>query len=163
MTAGSSIRAMAAALIVALSSVPVRAGQTAPADRQRSASPPLAHLAGGSPSAPADALTVETIRASARRWAAGQAFRVHASGAATLDERESQGAGTATVPRCRASWVEKLLFVYALVGGSIMVVTGPTEKEGDVWTADGKTEFFMGAGAVALSVALFRDIQKKGW
>ena len=42
-----------------------------------------------------------------------------------------------------------------------MLVYGPREKEGAVWTLDGKSETVAGAAALALSVGLFRDIRKK--
>jgi hypothetical protein len=57
---------------------------------------------------------------------------------------------------------EKLAWIYALVGGSLLLVYGPREKEGDVWTNDGKSETVAGAAAIVLSFALLRDIRKKG-
>jgi hypothetical protein len=60
-----------------------------------------------------------------------------------------------------ASVAEKLAFLYALVGGTILLVYGPQEKEGNVWTVDGKSETVAGGLALGLSVALFRDIRTK--
>jgi hypothetical protein len=65
--------------------------------------------------------------------------------------------------KCSASVPEKLVWLYALVGGSILLVYGPQEKDGDVWTTDGKSETVAGAVAIGLSFALLRDIRNKGW
>jgi hypothetical protein len=89
--------------------------------------------------------------ASARRQAAAQPLR---------DESAAQGS-PANPCQCRASTAEKLAWLFALVGGSIMVVTGPGEREGDVWTVDGKSETVAGAAAVVLSFFLLKDIRSK--
>jgi hypothetical protein len=62
---------------------------------------------------------------------------------------------------CKASVAEKLAWLYALIGGSVMLITGPQEKEGDKWTVDGKSETVAGAAAIVLSFALLKDIRKK--
>ncbi len=94
-----------------------------------------------------------TIRASALRWASAQSHR--------LPQSAQNDAGPAS-DRCAASVVEKLAWLYALVGGSILLVYGPQEKEGGVWTMDGKSETVAGAAAIVLSFGLLRDIRKKG-
>lgn len=94
----------------------------------------------------------QTLRASIRRWASIESRRVD-----TIEQVD-------TVKRTdcnRASVAEKLAFVYALVGGTLLLVYGPQEKEGDVWTMDGKSETVAGAVAIGLSFALFRDIRAK--
>lgn len=90
------------------------------------------------------------VMASARRTAAAEPLR---------DPSERQASAAAC--ECRASMAEKLAWLYALVGGSIMLVTGPGEKEGDKWTVDGKSETAAGAAAVVLSFYLLKDIRKK--
>ena len=63
---------------------------------------------------------------------------------------------------CRnASVAEKLAWLYLLIGGSILLAYGPTEKSGSRWTSDGKSETAAGAGAIVLSFALLRDIRRK--
>ena len=94
------------------------------------------------------------IGASVSRWAATEARVL----------RAQQGGSSSPAAPCGchgASTAEKLAFLYALIGGTLLVVYGPQEKEGDVWTADGKVETIAGGLALALSVALFRDIRSK--
>jgi hypothetical protein len=91
------------------------------------------------------------LRASARRAAAAEPLR-------NPSDPQSRPAPACD---CRASMAEKIAWLYALVGGSIMLVTGPAEKEGDVWTVDGKSETAAGAAAVVLSFYLLKDIRKK--
>jgi hypothetical protein len=93
-----------------------------------------------------------SIDASIKKWA-------------SIESRHAgsiQPGNTATKTDCNgASVTEKLAFVYALVGGTILLVYGPQEKEGTVWTVDGKSETVAGAVAIGLSFALFRDIRAK--
>jgi hypothetical protein len=96
-------------------------------------------------------LTVGTIRETALRLAREESHRF---------ERSSQSAAGPSHP-CTASVAEKLALLYAVVGGSLMLAYGPREKEGAVWTLDGKSETVAGVAALALSVGLFRDIRKK--
>ena len=76
-----------------------------------------------------------------------------------MRQQEATAAGGAV--RSGTSWAEKLAAVYLLVGGAIMLAYGPTEKEGDVWTMDGKSETVAGAASIGLSIALFHDIWKR--
>jgi hypothetical protein len=93
-----------------------------------------------------------TIRTSALRVAA-----VHAHLMTRQQEPAAAGGGS----RSGTSVAEKLAAVYLLVGGAIMLAYGPTEKEGDVWTRDGKSETVAGAASIVLSIALFHDIWKR--
>ncbi len=93
-----------------------------------------------------------TIRGSALRVAADHAH---------LMTRQQDAAAAGGGSRSGTSWAEKLTAVYLLVGGAIMLAYGPTEKEGDVWTMDGKSETVAGAASIALSIALFHDIWKR--
>jgi hypothetical protein len=63
--------------------------------------------------------------------------------------------------RSGTSFAEKLACLYLLVGGSIMLAYGPSEKVNGVLTNDGKSEGIGGAAAVALSFALMHDIWKR--
>jgi hypothetical protein len=105
---------------------------------------------------PADGLAADaapwTIRTSALRVAADHAH---------LMTRQQEPAAAGGGSPSGTSVAEKLAAVYLLVGGSIMLVYGPTEKEGEVWTADGKSETVGGAAAIGLSIALFHDIWKR--
>jgi hypothetical protein len=155
--AGPFTRKIVAVLVAALVSVPLQAAARAsePDDRAAgSQSPPVGVAAVGESSAVEAALTFETIRAGTRRLASAEAHRVARSG-------QSGAAGSGN--RCHASLAEKLAWIYALVGGSILLVYGPREKEGDAWTNDGKSETVAGAASIGLSFALLRDIRKKGW
>ena len=125
-------------LVVALVGVPWQGAALASEPEDRAA---VAEPSGGS------------IRASAIRWASAESHRL---------ERSDQGTAASPGEPCRASMAEKLAWLYALVGGSILLYYGPQEKEGDVWTLDGKSETVMGAGAIVISFALLRDIRKKG-
>jgi hypothetical protein len=147
---------VAALLVAALASAPslaaARPGE--PGEGAAASQPPPVRVAAvGESSALEGALTIETLRASARRWASAESHRVARSG---------QSSAASSSNRCRASMAEKLAWIYALVGGSILLVYGPQEKEGDVWTNDGKSETVAGAVAIGLSFALLRDIRKKG-
>ncbi len=120
-----------------------------PALRAGEGQPP----ANGLPTVPAQPVA-GPIETSVARWAATEARVAQAQ----------QGGSSKPVAACGchgASTAEKLAFLYALIGGTLLVVYGPQEKEGDVWTVDGKTETIAGGVALALSVALFRDIRSK--
>jgi hypothetical protein len=145
-----------AALVAALVSVPLQAAArvSQPDDRAAGSQSSPARVAAVSESSTVEAaLTIETIRASTRRLASAESHRV-----ARSDQSGAAGSGN----RCPASVAEKLAWIYATVGGSILLVYGPREKEGDVWTNDGKSETVAGAAAVGLSFALLRDIRKRG-
>ena len=154
--AGPFARLVAAVLAAALVNVPLHAAAPAsgPDDRAaESQSPPVRVAAAGESSAVEPGLTHETIRAGARRRASTESRRV---------ARRVQSSAASSSDRCRASLAEKLAWIYALVGGSILLVYGPQEKEGGVWTRDGKSETIAGAASIGLSFALLRDIRKKG-
>jgi hypothetical protein len=154
--AGPFARAVAAVLAAALINVSLHGAARASAgdDRAAASQMPLVRAAAPGESSTIEAgLTLEAIRASARRWATAESFRA---------ARSSQSSTATSSDRCRASLTEKLAWIYALVGGSILLVYGPQEKEGGVWTRDGKSETIAGAASVALSFALLRDIRKKG-
>jgi hypothetical protein len=102
--------------------------------------------------AAAQDLRARTLMAAARRIAAGETLR---------DAPAQRSVAAASADECRASWAEKLAFLYALVGGSVMLITGPGEREGGEWTVDGKSETVAGAAAVVLSFALLKDIRHK--
>jgi hypothetical protein len=63
--------------------------------------------------------------------------------------------------RSGASLAEKIACVYLLIGGSIMLYYGPTERENGQVTRDGKSEAVAGAASIGISIALMRDIFKK--
>jgi hypothetical protein len=89
------------------------------------------------------------ISASVQRWASIEARRYSRTGQTTQ--------APAANP-CRASLAEKAAFVLLLVGGTIMVVYGPQEKEGGNLTNDGRSEVIGGAGAIVVSFMLLHDI-----
>jgi hypothetical protein len=154
--AGPFAREIVAVLVAALVSVPLQAAARAsgPDDpAEGSQSPPVRVAAVGESSAVEAALSIEAIRASTRRLASGESHRVTRSG---------QTGDAAPGKRCPASMAEKLAWIYALVGGSLLLVYGPQEKERGVWTNDGKSETVAGAVAIGLSFALLHDIRKKG-
>ncbi len=95
----------------------------------------------------------QTLLAAARRIAARETLRDATP--------QAPAAVAAADEQCRVGWAEKLAFLYALVGGSVMLITGPGEREGGEWTVDGKSETAAGAAAVALSFALLKDIRRK--
>jgi hypothetical protein len=147
---------MAALLVAALIALPSRAaaGTNDPDDHSSGSSTASIAAAPGRAGARDAALVAGPIRASALRWALAESDRL-----ARLSQSDTASSGN----KCAASLPEKLAWVYALVGGSILLVYGPQEKNGDVWTMDGKSETVAGAVAVGLSFALLRDIRKKGW
>jgi hypothetical protein len=93
-----------------------------------------------------------TLLATARRIAAAEPLRDAASTAAP-DAPPTCG--------CRASLAEKLAWLYALVGGSLLTIYGPQEREDGMWTLDGKSETVAGAAALVLSFALLKDIRSR--
>jgi hypothetical protein len=153
---GPFARAVAAMLVAALIGLPSRAaaGTTDPDDRSSGPSTASIPAAPGRAVARDAALAAGPIRASALRWARVESDRL---------ARGSQSHAASSDDKCSASVPEKLAWLYALVGGSILLVYGPQEKDGDVWTMDGKSETVAGAVAIGLSFALLRDIRKKGW
>jgi hypothetical protein len=143
-----------AAFLVALLVAPCHGAASAPDDGAARSQPPPVAVIAGSQSSSQTALPAGTIRRSIARWTAAELQQ-------PLTSRQNSAATSGDT--CRASMTEKIAWLYALVGGSILVVYGPQEKNGDVWTMDGKSETVAGAGAVILSFALLRDIRKKGW
>ena len=65
------------------------------------------------------------------------------------------------VPHTGASMAEKIAFLYLLVGGSVMLIYGPQEKDGDHVSVDGVAEGIAGAASIAISFGLLRDILHK--
>jgi hypothetical protein len=63
--------------------------------------------------------------------------------------------------RAGASVAEKIAFLYLLIGGSVMLVYGPQEKDGDHVSVDGIAEGIAGAASIAISFGLLRDILHK--
>jgi hypothetical protein len=143
-------------LAAALIGLPARAAAATNAADERSWGSPTAAIPAASERAAGhDAALVDApIRASALRWASAESDRL-----ARLGQSDTASPGD----KCAASLPEKLAWVYALVGGSILLIYGPQEKNGDVWTMDGKSETVAGAVAIGLSFALLHDIRKKGW
>ena len=92
------------------------------------------------------------IAASALRLASTESYRLERT--VQSDAADSGGRGGASI-------AEKVAFVYLLVGGSIFLVTSPGEKVDGHWTNDAASETIGGAGAVAISFFLLRDILKK--
>lgn len=148
---GPSARPIAALVVAALVGVPCHAAMLASERHDlaaESGSPPVRVAVEVRPTLPPGA-----IRASALHWASAESRRLVQTG---------QSGAAAASDRCSASVVEKLAWLYAVVGGSILLVYGPQEKEGGVWTMDGKSETVAGAAALVLSFGLLRDIRKKG-
>jgi hypothetical protein len=129
------------ALIAALIGAPTRA-LTAPTDSER----------GESPAADVATARAGAISASLQRWVALEARR---------DSRTNQTSQAPAANPCKVSVAEKAAFVLLLVGGSIMAVYGPQEKEGGNLTNDGRSELIGGAGAVVVSFMLLHEMLSK--
>ena len=150
---GRCLRTVAAVLAAALISSPcqVAASTSVPVDPTPES--PSSASAGATDLSVVATLAPGAIHAGVRRRADAESQRLSRSG-------QRSEANTST--KCSASLAEKLAWIYALVGGSILLVYGPQEKDADVWTLDGKSETVAGGTAVVLSFALLRDIRRKG-
>ena len=149
-------RPVVALLIAAMIGVPGQSAASAsePDDGDDAIRSPSRHVVVvNEPFASGEALVSGTIRASILRLALSESRRL---------ERSDQSAAVNPSDRCPASVTEKLAWLYAVVGGSLLLAYGPREREGGVWTMDGKSETAAGAVAIALSFALLHDIRKKG-
>jgi hypothetical protein len=91
-------------------------------------------------------------------WLA-RAQRTASTEAALVDPQA--GAARPAGERCGASTAEKLAWLWLLGSGTVMVITGPREKDAGHWYNDSKSEGIAGAVSIVLSFALLRDIRKQ--